>query len=415
MKYCTRCFYHEQHPLNIIFNEDGLCSGCVIHEEKNKIDWDKKLIKLKRIIKPYKDSKRSINNCIVPVSGGRDSYFIVDFVKNTLGLNPLLVNYNIQYNSDIGIRNLSYLKTQLGCPNLTLTVSPKRVKEITKETMKNISSIYWHCIAGQTVFPVQTACRFRIPLIIWGFHQGLEQVGMFSHENEVEMTRKYRKEHDLMGYEAEDILENSKLRFEDISQFIYPSDSSISDVGVRGIYLNNYIRWDTKAQQEKMINKYDHETSDLKRTFDRYSNVDCHHYSGLHDYIKHLKHGYSLVTDHATRELRLNRLSRKEGINLINKYSDIYPNDMDLFIKWLGISNQEFQNFLEKSRNKNLWTKKNSKWVLKYPIDSFKIKDSIEKKNALKVLENLKYDSGKKKKSLEKKESYNLYGRGWEN
>ena len=69
-----------------------------------------------------------------------------------------------------------------------------------------MGSIYWHCIAGQTVFPVQIACKFKIPLIIWGAHQGVDQVGMFSHTDEVEMTRKYRKEHDLMGYEAEDLL-----------------------------------------------------------------------------------------------------------------------------------------------------------------------------------------------------------------
>ena len=78
-----------------------------------------------------------------------------------------------------------------------------------------MGSVYWHCLAGQTVFPVQIAARFKIPLVIWGHHQGLDQVGMFSHTDEVEMTRKYREEHDLMGVEAEDLAARSELLSEE--------------------------------------------------------------------------------------------------------------------------------------------------------------------------------------------------------
>lgn len=414
MQYCLRCFYHEHHPLNLTFTENGLCSGCVVHEEKNEIDWNFKLKKLKKIIKPYLNSKRSINNCIIPVSGSRDSYFIVHFVKNILGLNPLLVNYNIQYNTDVGIRNASYLKSLLGCPMLTLTVSPEKVKKITRYTMEKLKSIYWHCIAGQTVFPVQVAHKFRIPLIIWGCHQGVDQVGMFSHDHEVEMTRKYRKEHDLMGYEAEDLLIEKELDFNDINQFVYPKDRQISDVGIRGIYLNNFIRWDSKAQQELMIKKYNYETSTLQRTFDRYSNVECFHYSGLHDYIKYLKHGYSLVSDHATRELRLNRLTRTEGIKLINRYKDIYPRDIIMFSNWIGISEKNIIKFLDKVRNKKYWKKQNNKWELRYPLEKSNQSILLNKKYALKIKEQLDYTSGIKKKSDENKFNYNLLGTGWD-
>ncbi len=415
MKYCVRCFYHENHPLNLTFSEEGLCSGCLVHEEKNQINWDSKLKKLKKIIKPYLNSKRSINNCIVPVSGSRDSYYIVYFVKKVLGLNPLLVSYNIHYNTDVGIRNSSYLKTLLGCPMLTLTVSPDKAKKITKYTMEKLQSIYWHCIAGQTVFPVQIAHKFRIPLIIWGCHQGIDQVGMFSHHHEVEMTRKYRKEHDLMGFEAEDLLEDKILNYRDIYQYIYPTDRQISDVGIRGIYLNNFIRWDTKSQQELMIKKYKYETSNLQRTFDRYSNVDCFHYSGLHDYIKYLKHGYSVVTDHATRELRLNRLSRSDGINLINKYNNIFPSDIKQFSKWINMSEKKMNEFLESIRNKKYWVKRNDEWFLKYPIEKFEIKQKKINKFSLKIKEKLDYSSGKKKSSNEHKNKYNLLGTGWAN
>ena len=118
-------------------------------------------------------------------------------VKDILKLNPLMVSYNKYFNTPIGIKNLAQLRTNFNSDILFQNVNPSSVKNITRETIRRFGSIYWHCLAGQSVFPVQTAVRFKIPLIIWGAHQGLEQVGMFSHENEVEMTRRYRKDHDL--------------------------------------------------------------------------------------------------------------------------------------------------------------------------------------------------------------------------
>ena len=122
-----------------------------------------------------------------------------------------------------------------------------------------------------STFPVQIAVNLKIPLIIWGAHQGVDQVGMFSHTDEVEMTRKYRKEHDLMGFEAEDMISEKNEIFErDMAKNFYPSDKDIETIGVRGIYLNNYIRWDSKIQHESMITKYNYET--LLQTTEQFNN-----------------------------------------------------------------------------------------------------------------------------------------------
>lgn len=202
MRICKRCLYTSNHPLGIMFDEDGVCSGCRVHEEKDFLDWSIRADMLRDILGQYKNISGNNYDCIIPISGARDSYFIVHTVKNVYGMNPLLVTYNKQYNTDVGIRNLANLRIHFNCDIMTLTVDPEKVKKITRATLRKRGSIYWHCLAGQTVFPVQIAVKFKIPLIIWGAHQGIDQVGMFSHLNEVEMTRKYRKEHDLMGLEA---------------------------------------------------------------------------------------------------------------------------------------------------------------------------------------------------------------------
>jgi hypothetical protein len=216
--------------------------------------------------------------------------------------------------------------------------------------------MYWHVLAGQTVFPVQMAVRLKIPLIIWGVHQGCDQVGMFSHLDEVEMTRKYRKEHDLMGFEAEDLVDQAAgISDSDVVPYLYPHDKEIEKIGVRGIYLSNYLRWDSKQQHELMIDIYGYETAAQQRTFDTYNDVDCQHYSGVHDYIKFLKYGYGKVTDHACREIRLKRLTREEGIDLVAAYELRQPQDVPRFLEWLEMPAEEFFSLVDRHRDQAIW------------------------------------------------------------
>ena len=145
---------------------------------------------------------------------------------------------------------------------------------------------------------------------------------MFSHLDEVEMSRRYRREHDLMGYEAEDLIDRHGLTENDLRPLFYPQDADLRRVGVRGIYLGNYIRWDSKAQHERMVADYDYYMGNLPRTFDTYNDVDCRHYAGIHDVIKFRKLGYGKALDHACREIRFGRLARAEGLALAEQYQD---------------------------------------------------------------------------------------------
>jgi N-acetyl sugar amidotransferase len=336
---CQQCLYPSDHPLGLIIDSEGICSGCRIHEEKDSLDWQERWSKLEHLVTEYKSHDKSNYDCIVPVTGGQDSYYIVHLVKEKLGLNPLLVTYNKYWNTAVGIKNLANLRIRFNCDIVMQNVNPISVKKIVKTTLRTMGSIYWHCIAGQTVFPVQTAVRYKIPLIIWGAHQGIEQVGMFSHEHEVEMTRRYRKDHDLMGYEADDLLTTfDTLSEADVWQYRYPDDHDLNSVGVRGIYLGNYVRWDPKSQHELMIEKYDYKTTKFSRTFDCYDYVDCHNYMHLHDDIKFRKTGISKVTDHACREIRHGRLSREYGAKLVDYYQNGSVDHTDIFLDWLGIN-----------------------------------------------------------------------------
>jgi N-acetyl sugar amidotransferase len=372
MIYCKRCLYPVNHPYGMVLDDHGVCMGCRIHEEKDSLDWDARFRMLEHIV--HTNAQRMGHkgfDCIVPVTGGGDSYFIVHTVKNVLGMNPLLVNYNAHYNTKLGVRNLANLATVFDCDVVTSTLSPDLLKRITRHTLKKYGSIYWQVLAGYLTFPVQVAVRFRIPLIIWGVQPWSEQTGMFSHIDEVEMTERCRKEHGLMGIAAEDIVDPAVgVTRGDVQPFVYPYDNELETVGVRGLYLSNYIRWDAKRQHELMIDTYGYESSAQQRTFNTYEDVHCFHSAGVHDYIKYLKYGYSKVTDHATREIRLKRMTREEGIAKVLEYSERSPTDLSLFLDWAEMSEREFLDCVWNRRDGRIWARdKAGEWVLRDRID----------------------------------------------
>lgn len=362
---CRRCLYTTRHPLGLTLDADGICSGCRIHEEKDVLDWGSRWTRLEKLVAPYRITNGKAYDCIVPVTGANDSYYIVHLVKERLGLNPLLVTYNKYFNTPLGIRNLANLRITFNCDILVQNVNPVSVKKITRTTLRELGSIYWPCLAGQTVFPVQTAIRYKIPLIIWGAHQGLEQVGMFSHEHEVEMTRRYRKDHDLMGKEADDLLSIfDTLKEDDIWQYRYPCDADLHRVGVRGIYLGNYVRWDPKAQHEQMMGSHGYRTTAFARTFDCYDHGDCYSYMDLHDLLKLYKHGYSKVTDHASREIRHQRLTRQTAQELVREHQMVEAPNTEKFCQWLGVDRRALQFMMDQHRNPAFWSEgKPGQWA----------------------------------------------------
>jgi len=341
MRLCQRCLYPENHPLGITFHEEGVCSGCRVHEEKDSLDWVARQSRLRSLLDQYRGRNFSRHDCVVPISGGRDSFYIVHLVKKVYGLNPLLVVYNKHYNTRAGIYNIARLRTAFGCDIATMTLDPRLIKRVMRATLALRGSFHWHSLAGHTVFPVQTAVRMNIPLVIWGAQQGLEQVGMFSHLDEVEMTRRYRKEHDLMGLEAEDFVDQQGLSERDLSAFFYPTDAQLRKTGVRGIYLGNFHRWDTKAQHEEMVSLYRQYQGPLARTFDTYNDIDDMHFTGMHDLLKIRKFGYGKVVDDACREIRYGRLQREEAIALVARHDQQEPPNADALSQFIGMERDD--------------------------------------------------------------------------
>jgi hypothetical protein len=217
-------------------------------------------------------------------------------------------------------------------------MNPNVARKVVRSTLANLGTVNWLSIAGQTSFPVRVAAELKIPLIIWGAHQGLEQVGMYSHLDEVEMTSRYRREHDLMGVDEESIFDfDPNFSREDISSLEYPDDATLISHRIRGIYLGNYLRWDPVAQHEFVKKQYGYLGRKSSRTYYEFDNPDCPVYNEFQDYLKQLRKGYGKVTDQLTRDIRHGRISKSQAKKVQKKFQNRLPRDVQNFASWLEI------------------------------------------------------------------------------
>lgn len=375
MEYCRRCVYPANAKPDIIFDDQGVCSGCRLIESRPTVDWEERGKWLRTLLEENKARAREarrLYDCIIPVSGGKDSHYQVYLMKVVYGMNPLLVTYNHVFNTKLGIRNLTNIVKTFECDLLRFTSNPGAVRRISRWALHRMGDITWHYHAGIMTFPVQAAVKYRIPLMIWGEEGFSELVGMHSQDDMVEFTKKKRQEHSMRGFEPDDVLRDplairEGVTAHDLAPFFYPSDEEIEATGLRGIYLSNYVSWNAKKQTELMIEKYGFETAQQRdRTFNLYDKLDDLHANGVHDYLKYLKFGYGRATDDASTEIRHRRMTREEGIEMVIQYDPVRPHDLDVYLNFVGMTEEEFMALVEPLRDLQIWEKMaDGRWRVK--------------------------------------------------
>lgn len=371
MRYCKKCFYPENAKPTIIFDEEGVCSGCNYNESRkhDDVDWEERREMFEEILSEAKEMARERGNahdCIVPVSGGKDSHYQVWLLKEKYGMNPLLVSFNHGFNTPAGLRNLNNLIEKSGCDAIVYTAGKDSVRKIARYMLERVGDITWHYHAGIRTLPFKVAVEKNIPLIVWGEHGFAELTGIVSLKDFVEFTKWNRKEHDMRGVEAEELIGHHGITRADIEPYIYPSDEEIERTEVRGIYVSNFFKWDAEEHAKLMRKEWDfgYITYKRERTFSLYSKIEDHA-NDVHDYLKFLKFGYGRATDDASMEIRHGRISRKEGLALIKEYDPREPSTLSYYCEFMGLTVDEFYNLVEPMRDLNIWQKENGEWFLK--------------------------------------------------
>ena len=356
MRYCKKCLYPDTKP-QIIFNDEGICSACVNHDKKEIIDWDKKRQEFQDILDKYKSRNKTNYDCIIPVSGGKDSHYQTYVIKKEFGLNPLVINFHPHDQTELGKRNLENLK-KIGVDCIEFSPNPEVYLKLARFGLKELGDFQWPEHLGIFTIPVQMAVKLNIPLIIWGENPQLEYGQPTDVNKDTILDREWNEKNG--GYFLDKIKPKDMIKYgfqlDELRPYIYPTDEEIRKVGVTGVFLGSYLKWDIFKQLDIVKKIGFKESVDKKEgTYDGWENLDVY-FTVFHDYFKFLKYGFGRATDHASIEIRYGRITREEGLELVKKNEGKIPRQyLKEFLEFADISMDEFLEICSKFTNKKIF------------------------------------------------------------
>jgi len=375
MRYCSKCVYPDVSAAPLTFDDDGVCSGCQVDAAKPTIDWPRRWELFKELTGEYRSS--SNYDIVIPVSGGKDSYFQTHVAVKELGLKALLVTYHGNNYLPEGEDNLYRMREVFDCDHVIVRPGVEVLQKMNRVGFKLQGDMNWHGHCGIFTVPIQVAIRYKVPLILWGEHGFMDLGGMYSFNDFVEFTAKFRLEHALRGFDWHDFTDEGLdkaghpemkegLRPKDLLWAQYPSDDEIIDSGARGIYLSFYRHWEANEHTKLVMEKYDWKPAQqpFERTYRMMSNLDDMHENGIHDYLKFIKFGYGRGSDHSCKDIRSGKMTRDQGLEMVRKYDHVKPRrDLDRWLKYVGISEEEFDMVCDTFRDPRVWSIEGGQWV----------------------------------------------------
>lgn len=358
IRYCTKCLFPETKP-DLFFNEEGICSACVAADQKETfIDWKQREKDFFSIINKYKKSPNEIGyDCLIPVSGGKDSTYQAYFMKEICGLNPLCVCFETTNLTELGQKNIDNI-SKMGIDVIYFKKNYNAYKSMVIEGFKRVGDEMWPNHLGIFTIPIHIAVKFNIPLVIWGENPQQEYGGPVESVQNKHLNRKWLEEFGgLLGNRIQDMIGVNGLTEKDLTPYFYPSDEDINRVGVVGIFLGHYFFWDARKQLE-IVKKHGFsvkEDGPIEGTYTNYENLD-EKMHGLHDYLKFVKYGFGRATDHACIDIRNNRLTREEGLKLVKEFDGRYPHfGVNEFVEYSGMTKEEIDAILDSFTNSILF------------------------------------------------------------
>ena len=363
LTYCKRCVMPDTKP-DIHLDEECICNACRSYEQRNEVDWSARQTELLKILEKYRRPEGSNWDCIVPVSGGKDStYQVVRMLQ--LGLNPLCVTSTTCDLSSLGRTNIENLK-HLGVDYVEMSPNPLIRAKLNSIGLKQVGDISWPEHVGIFTIPVRAAVQFNVPLLIWGENSQNEYGGPAAASQNNVLNRRWLEEFGgLLGMRVTDLIGMNGIEAKHLIPYTYPSDEELARVGVTGLFLGHYIPWDglsnTLIAQANGFHTYD---KAVEGSMVSYENLD-NHQTGIHDYFKFLKFGFGRATDLACMHIRRGRLTRQDGLNAVRRLDGTFPweylgKSLEKILHPLDITVDEFIKICDKFTNKKIFKRDDS-------------------------------------------------------
>jgi N-acetyl sugar amidotransferase len=358
----VRCVMPSTRP-DLVLDANGVCNACLAYEARKTVDWESRRTELLRLLEKYRQNGRNWD-CIVPVSGGKDStYQVIRMLQ--LGANPLCVTATTCDLSAIGRRNIENIK-KLGVDYVEFSPNSVVRARLNRIGLMEVGDISWpeHC--SIFTIPVRLAVQFGVPLIIWGENSQNEYGGPAAAAENNVLTRRWLEEFGgLLGLRVSDLSAAYGIDRRHLLAYQYPTDEDLQRVGVTGLFLGHYLPWDGLANALiAQANGFASLGTAVEGSMVDYENLD-NHQTGIHDYFKFLKFGFSRATDIASLHVRRGRITREDALHIVKVRDGKFPwtylgKPLAEILEPLELSVDEFVDICDRFTNKKIFTRDES-------------------------------------------------------
>ena len=357
LTYCKKCVMPSTKP-DLKFDDEGVCSACRAYEDRKHVDWDERKVELETTLDRYRRNG-SHWDCIVPVSGGKDStYQVIRMLQ--MGLTPLCVTATNCDLSELVRINIENIK-KLGVDYVEFSPNPNVRAKLNRIGLTEVGDISWPEHVGIFTIPVRAAVQYNIPLIVWGENSQNEYGGPAAAADNNVLNRRWLEEFGgLLGLRVNDLTEAYGIEQKNLLPYSYPTDEELQRVGVTGLFLGHYLPWDgisnTLIAQANGFVTLDHI---VEGSMVNYENLD-NHQTGIHDYFKFLKFGFSRATDIACLHVRRGRITRQDAVEIVLRNDGKFPwayldKPLEKILDPLEMSVDEFIKICDKFTNKKIF------------------------------------------------------------
>lgn len=366
--YCTRCILPDTRP-GVKLDGAGVCLGCRNAEAKAAIDWGARAEEFRGLVTAAR-RRGAGYDCIIPVSGGKDSFWqVVTCLEH--GLRPLCVTYVYPGRSDLGERNLRAL-IALGVDHRELRLDPEVERHFVDRAFRTtgISGLVSHMAIYS--FPIQVAAREGIPLVVYGENSAFEYGSDDAALTGSRVDRRWLARFGVTNATTVEDWYDHVLRPDLLAPLVLPSDEELAARDVRAVFLGHYFRWDPERSRA-IATQHGFRPRAAGARVGHYDfvNIDDD-MIGVHHHAKWFKFGITRTWDTLSMEIRAGRLTRAEAIRFLRDRGDETPwEDIEIFCGYTGMDAAEYFGILERFRNRSIWSRRGDRWQ----IDGFLVHD----------------------------------------
>jgi N-acetyl sugar amidotransferase len=401
--FCKSCTYSNQKPNSdkeykhtraskkptVALDDDGICSACRIARKKKNIDWAERDRQLRALCDRYRRSDGGYD-CLVPGSGGKDSFFAAHKLKCEYGMHPLTVTWAPHIYTDWGWRNFEAWM-HAGFDNYLFTPNGRVHRLLTRLALEQMFHPFQPFIMGQMYFPPRMAAQLGIPLVFYG-ENPTEYGNAATADDKATKDWEYFTSPDqadiyLAGTSVADLKRHFGLSDHDLLPYMPPDPEALRAAKIDVHYLGYYLPWHPQECYYYAVEHGGFQAAPERTagTYSKYSSIDDK-IDDLHYYTTFIKFGIGRATYDSSQEIRNDEIDRDEAVRLVRRFDGEYSERFEKEnFEYLSVTPEQFpaaaamfeqpimdrayfERLTDQFRSPHIWKFEGNRWKLRKTV-----------------------------------------------